>query len=239
MKSIYIDGIGGFEGGEYGDIQIDGIGSCHGSFKSNSLQVDGTFHCKGNIETGVFQCDGNADIRGDLSAEKIEVDGMLSLHGCNRIEAETILCDGAINIRGHLMTDIIAKKVEIDGSLTVMGNSKIEADEIYCDGSVNIDGQISADIVNIDGIVTAREIVGDRITIDSYARPFPVFGMNSVIGMIEATNVELSGVVVRTVNGSDIVIGPGCKISDIDCNGTLSIDKSSIVNKITGDYKAI
>ncbi len=236
MSNIYIDGIGGFDGGEYGEIRIDGIGKCQGSFKSDSLQVDGAFHCKGNIDTGFFECDGNVDIWGDLSADKIEIDGMVNIHGCNRIEADSICCEGAINISGHFMTDIIVKRADINGALSVRGNGKIEGDEIYCDGAVHIDGQISADIVSIDGIVTAREIVGDRITIDSLGKPPSVFGACSIIGTVEATGIELSGVTARTVNGSNIVIGPGCRISSIDCNGTISIDRSSIVNKITGDY---
>ena len=179
------------------------------------------------------------DIWGDLSADKMEIDGMLNIQGCNRLEANCICCEGAISISGHIMTDIMVKRADINGALSVRGNGKIEGDEIYCDGALHIEGQISADIVSIDGIVTAREIVGDIITIDSFAKPPPVFGACSVIGTIEATNIELSGVTARTVNGSNIVIGPGCRISSIDCNGTLSIDRSSIVNKITGNYTRI
>lgn len=236
MGNIYIDGIGGFDGGEYGDIRIDGIGKCRGSVKSDSLLVDGAFHCKGNIDTGFFECSGSTDIWGDLSADRIEIDGMMNIHGCNRIEANSICCEGAINISGPIMTDIIIKRADINGALSVRGNGKIEGDEIYCDGAVHIDGQISADIVSIDGIVTAREIVGDKITIDSFGKPSPVFGACSIIDTVEATSVELSGVTARTVNGSNIVIGPGCRISSIDCNGTIRIDRSSIVNKITGNY---
>jgi hypothetical protein len=60
--------------------------------------------------------------------------------------------------------------------------------------------------------------------------------MKSDVKLIEATTIDLSGVSAETVNGKDIIIGPNCKIDHIDCSGTLSIDRSSSVGNITGDY---
>jgi hypothetical protein len=54
--------------------------------------------------------------------------------------------------------------------------------------------------------------------------------------MIEATTIELSGVRADVVNGRDIKIGPNCQIENIDCSGILSVDPSSYVRNITGEY---
>lgn len=101
-------------------------------------------------------------------------------------------------------------------------------------------GEISADKINAEGCIDADEIVGDNIRILSHWHTPRLLNFinrfTSKVRVIEATTIELSGVKAETVNGRDIKIGPDCKIENIDCSGTLSVDSGSIVHNITGQY---
>jgi hypothetical protein len=84
-------------------------------------------------------------------------------------------------------------------------------------------------------------VVGDSVTIHSrlnvIAKLINSFTKKySTVNLIEATRIELKGVIAGTVNGSDITIGPKCQIERVDCNGTLYIDPEAQVGQITGNY---
>lgn len=197
----------------------------------NDIRINGkgTF-AGGEYETvivnGIAQCDG------DLKARVVNVDGKFKNAG--RLTAGTLDCDGMAEIQ----SDISAQNINVDGYLTVSDGTKIEAEKIECDGSIHVKGQISADEVQVDGYIRAREIVGDRVVIKSGINRLAklIFKDTSEIELIEATTLDLRGVTVQTVNGRDINIGPGCKIENLDCSGTLKIDSGSTVANITGNY---
>lgn len=197
MQDFKIDGIGKISGGEYGNLAIDGVGSCDADLRAERLRVDGTFTCSGSLSAGEFDCDGLATVNGSLKAGKLYVDGLLSVVG-----------------------------------------AKVEATEIFCDGLLNVDGELSADRIEADGCVSAREIVGDRIRILSRHRGFLLFSKKSRIELIEATDVDISGVIAREVNGKNVSIGPRCRVEAVDCSGTLYVSPRARVGTITGNYTA-
>ncbi len=200
MRDFYIEGVGSINGGEFGNIKVEGVGNCSGDIKADMLIIEGVFNCKGGLEVNMLDCEGVADFQSNIRAKKIVVEGVLN-----------------------------AKK-----------DSKIEAEEIICEGVIKTGGEVSADIIQAEGYISADEIVGDKIFIDSDYHPRLFSRMfrrwRSEVRLIEATNIELRGVSAASVNGKDIIIGPDCKIDSIDCSGTLSIDRSSQVGKITGEY---
>jgi len=195
--SVYFEGLGNINGGEYDKVSVEGVGSCNGDIKTDEMLITGVFNCSGEIEAKRLRCEGVATIKGDILAETIDVEGV-------------------INIKT---------------------GTKIEATSIQCEGVININGQISADVIYSEGYMSAKEIVGDRIVIKTPVGLFTGFtGKRSKIDLIEATNIELRNVKAREVNGKDIIIGPKCRIELLDCSGTLKIDPSAFVEKITGDY---
>lgn len=195
MQNITIDGIGTIQGGEYGNIEIDGIGKCTGDLTAESLSIDGKFKGSGSIRAGLLECNGLATFRGNIHADKIRIDGLVS----------------------------------------VTGGTKVEASEIACDGLLTIEGEVSADLIEADGSISANEIVGDRIVIRSHFRRF-FMPKRSRISLIEATTVDLRGVVAQTVNGKDVSIGPDCHIENLDCSGSLYVSPRARVFHITGNY---
>ncbi len=200
MSNFNMGGIGKINGGQYDNMNIEGVSSCSSDIKAQNIHIEGVFTCSGEVQAETLYCEG--------------------------------VCDFKANIRTNTLT--------VEGVLNEKEGTKIEAQRIDCDGVIRTNGEIYADVLNANGCVTAKEIYGDQIKINthvSFSR-FKKFinSVKSEIKLIEATTVELSGVMVDTINAQDIKIGPNCRVDSIDCNGTLSIDSSSTVKSITGNY---
>lgn len=195
------------------------------------IRIEGTGRISGG-EYGKIKVDGLGQCEGDLKAELLDVDGKFKCQG--NLKATLVDCDGFAEFTGS----ISAKEMKVDGLLTVAGNGPIEADTVRCDGCIKLQGQLSADTVRVEGSITAQEIVGDHIRIHTFLGHFArLFSLaKSQVELIEATHIDLVGVTATTVNGSEIVIGPGCVIENLDCNGHLTISPGAQVKNITGDY---
>lgn len=265
MKDIEITAVGSFEPGDYGSIEIDGVGKCPGPFTARELEVNGVLKAQGDVRcdegeiNGCLECEGRLDagemeINGAVKAaggagiENAEVSGALTVTG--KLECTSVTCDGAIKVS----EDMTAATIEVDGALNVKGG--VSADSIEVDGVLNAGGQVSADKVHVEGSISAAEVVGDEVTIGQQDRLFTGLGITitvgdkkisvgsdsgrreqrtSTIGLIEATTINLEGVAAQTVNGTDVTIGPGCVIENLDCNGTLRVAPSAQVANITGN----
>lgn len=249
MSDWSMDGVSKIGGGVFDKMTVDGVGTCTGDVKAEEIRISGVFKCLGAVETGLLQSDGTAEFRSSIRAKKMVTDGVLTVKGEGRIDADEIFCDGVVKSSGAVeaglldtdgtaeFSSIRAKKLAVDGVLTAKGEGRIEADEIICGGVITA-SEVSADRINADGIINAKEIVGDSIIIRTGLNKFFLFFAKrfSHIELIEATTIELQAVVAKSVNGKDIVIGKNCSVDSIDCSGTLTIDKSAHVGKITGEY---
>lgn len=201
------------------NFNMEGIGRIKGGSYDN-IHIEGVSSCSDSIK-----------------AEKIHIEGVFNCSG--DIEAEFMHCEGVSDFKSNIRT----KKITISGVFNMKQGTKLEAEEVICDGVIKTNGEIYTDILKADGCVNAKEIYGDQISITTHysvhkiKRFFNNFSnAKSEIALIEATTINLSGVMVDTVNGRDITIGPNCRIKHIDCSGTLAIDRSSTVGEITGNY---
>lgn len=198
------------------DINFEGVGKINGG-EYQTITIEGVCSCTNNVK-----------------AENIHIEGVFNCSG--EMDAAYMYCEGVADFKSNIR----AKKLSVEGVLSVKSDAKIEAEEIICDGVIKTNGEISADIMKADGCIEAREIVGDYIKIDSHYHVNPIVRfftrIKSNVKLIEATTIELSGVTAESVNGRDITIGPSCFIDNLDCSGFLSIDKSSNVKTITGNY---
>lgn len=206
MRNYSIDGLGSIQGGEFDELRVNGVGNNHGDIRADRIYIEGVFKSTGNIETNYLDAEGVGDIKG--------------------------------NIR--------AKKITIEGVINFQDDKKIETENLYCEGCLNSVGDLYADVIQATGCIKAKGIFGDNIQIDSlhfqlsglkkmFSKLNIANGYNgSKIDTIEATTINLSGVKATTVNGHDIVIGPGCTIDTVDCSGKLKVHESSHVGKIIG-----
>lgn len=217
MEDIKISGMGALPGGEFHTVSVNGMGKCSGALSAEKITVNGTFKCEGSIDS-----------------RSLGVNGTLKCMG--PLRAETASCNGAVDVIG----DMTANELTVGGALHVTGG-RLEGESITSTGTIHTEGQICADRLKASGIIKAREIVGDSISIHSgrFAIGFLKMFLSpagSSADLIEATTVELSGVTAKAVNGRDVTIGPGCSIESLDCTGTLSIDPSSNVAHVSGEY---
>lgn len=206
MNNYSIEGIGSMNGGQFMDLRIEGVGSNKGDIKADKIVVEGVFKSTGYIETNLLDCEG--------------------------------VCDFYGNIR--------AKRITIEGVINMKDNQKMEAESLYCEGLLNTGGDLFVDSLKAAGCLKVKGIYGDNIEINSHGKTMNGFkkllekinlisnSCGSKITTIEATTIQLSGVSAQTVNGHEIVIGPGCEIDTVDCTGTLKIHESSKVMHIIG-----
>jgi hypothetical protein len=197
-------------------LKLEGVGRVSGG-EYDSIKLDGVSSCSD-----------------DIKADNIEIGGVFTCGG--EVEAGRMYCQGVSDFKSNIR----AKKVIVSGVFNIKEGAKLEAEEIICEGVIRTGGEIYADVLRADGCISAREVYGDNITIETH---FPVNKIvklfktsKSDIKLIEATTIKISGVTAETVNGTDITIGPNCKVNSVDCSGTLYVDSTSTVGSITGNY---
>jgi len=208
MRIEKIEGFGSINGGEYDRVEIEGIGKIKGDIKAGSILIKGVNKCLGTIETDEFICEGIAQLSKSIRAKIVRIDGIVK-----------------------------------------QGKAKMEADDIYCEGILLTNGEISADSIEVDGCISAPEIYGDRIKIVHCFRQkgnfnasniFGVFGGRkiekdySMVDVMEATNIELYGVRANSVSGNVVILGDGCDIKQVECDGTLKIHPGARIGKVIG-----
>ena len=203
-------------------------------------RVDGVISFPGGVY-GDLNINGVATAEGPLEVGVLDIDGVFNAH--SEVTCKTLNTNGVATFDGNLRCSLM----DIDGVVTVNG-SKIEADRIMCDGILSTEGQVSADNIDANGFINASEIVGDRISIQSFKKRF-LFGLwvklneaigsrsYSKVGLIEATTINLRGVYAQTVSGQDVTIGPGCKIDTVDASGKLYVDSDAEVKTIIDNTK--
>ena len=101
-----IEGIATIDGGEYENLNIDGVCTIKGDVKTKHFDVDGTTSCEGGIICEHMDCDGVVSIEGNVRAEAIDIDGVVTISG-NKLEANRIECDGVLNVDGEISADVI------------------------------------------------------------------------------------------------------------------------------------
>lgn len=219
-NDIDIDGVTSFDGGEFNRVTIGGVVSVKNDIQANEMEIDGVFNSNSNVMVNRLELDGVGNFKGSLRCHTANIDGVINLK---------------------------------DG--------KLEADMLNCEGVIKAEGEINVDKITADGCISAKEIYGDDITICS--PPNHAHGIfagignflrsinfdnnleklknsqGSKIGILEATKVVLEYTEVQSLCGTDITIGEGCYVENVDCDGTLRISQYARVRNISGNPEVI
>lgn len=131
MQDFSFEGVGRINGGEYGRITIEGVGTCSNSIKAENIDIEGVFNCSGEVEAGSLYCEGVANFKSNIRAKKISIEGVVSAKGASKIEAEEILCNGVLNADGEISADIL----RADGCINAR---EIVGDQIRIDSEHHI-----------------------------------------------------------------------------------------------------
>ncbi len=121
MRDFNLEGLGRINGGEYDNINLEGVSSCSDNIKAEKIHVEGVFTCSGEVEAGLLYCEGVSDFKANIRAKKLVVEGVFNGKDGMKIEAEEIICDGVIKSGGEIYADIM----KADGC--------VSAKEIYGD----------------------------------------------------------------------------------------------------------
>lgn len=202
MENGRIDGVISFEGGVYGDLNINGVATAEGPLEAGVVDIDGVFNARSDLSCQSLKTSGVATIDGNLRIKTMDVDGVVTVHG-SKVEADRIVCDGVLTADGQISADSIS------------ANGFINAKEIVGD-TISIQSYTRSFFFQM--WIKFKNAIGSQ----DYSK----------VDLIEATTINLRGVHAHTVSGHDITIGPACRIDKVDASGKLSIDQDAEVMEV-------
>ncbi|SFT16806.1 hypothetical protein [Paenibacillus sp. BC26] len=213
-RKVRITGTGSTSGGYYESIRVLGEGQVLGSIESESLHSMGNLSVSGDLKVGLYRQVGETNVRGDIYGAQMHVLGEL---------------DAAGSIR--------SKSMKVRGQLAVRGECEAEYFDVR--GGFQIHGLVSANVVEIRpwGPCHAKEIGGGRINVRRskwggmkqwFSKPRSM-ELNSEL--IEGENIYLEHTTADVVRGTNVTIGPGCRIGLIEYRKSLKVSKGSVVNE--------
>jgi cytoskeletal protein CcmA (bactofilin family) len=217
-RDLTISGIMGGQGGTYKSVNLHGVG-----------KVNGHLDC---ID---FHCHGRVNIKGDVKAEQIaEIHGDARIVG--NLESGRVEVHGKTNVGGYVSGEVI----EIHGFLNV--NHNCDAESFCTRGGFRINGLLNAGTIDIQlyAPCEAKEIGGGTIRIQKpgMVSPFSKF-FRSILPKIdiltaetiEGDDIYLENTRATVVRGTNVTIGPGCKIDIVEYKQHFDQDKNANVLK--------
>ncbi|UYO05174.1 polymer-forming cytoskeletal protein [Paenibacillus sp. PSB04] len=212
-----MSGIGTVASGVYKTVRIDGISKVKGDIDCITLDSNGTLNISGSVLGETVKINGTMSIGGNLSAERLILDGMGSVKEMTRCSESA-----AINGQVTLEKGLNSEKVEVSGSLKSKGDVQCEVLSVH--GGFNVDGLVNAGEIDLKMSLAskAKEIGGDHITVRRLKKApillqlAPVFNNRLKADLIEGDFVDLEYTEADVVRGSEVRIGPGCKIGRVE-----------------------
>jgi cytoskeletal protein CcmA (bactofilin family) len=212
-RKVSITGTGSTSGGVFHSVKIMGEGQVNGALESESFRCMGTCSVKGDLKTKRYRQVGENTIEGDLYSSELSVLGQIGVTG---------------SMRGGTM--------KITGQLDVGG--ECEAELFQAKGGFHVHGLLNADKVEIRtvGPCHAKEIGGGRISVRQskwgemkqwFLRQGPT---ELTAETIEGDQIYLEYTKADVVRGSTVILGPGCKIGQVEYRNSLRKNKSAAVN---------
>ncbi|MDQ6423356.1 FapA family protein [Paenibacillus sp. LHD-117] len=219
LPNLTMSGWSRANGGEYGNVQIDGVAKVAGNLSAAyGIRAQGVVNVGGNVYAPELRCEGKVTVDGGMISRTVYLDGMLKVSG--RIEADSL---------------------KLDGFLTA--GSDIEAETFIGRGVVKTDGLLNAGTVEL-GLAhktsKVREIGGETVIVRrlggsrwswlwSWALPSSESRLDAEL--IEGDIVRLEYTHAAVVRGGQIVIGKGCKIGKAEYKMRLTVHPEGVVDK--------
>ena len=145
MENFKLNGIGKFAGGNYYDVNINGVGTLNDELNCVNLTINGSFTAKGEIKVeDKIDINGAAKFKGNVKCNRLEMDGMATFLECLEVEnakingfltVEKELCVGNIEINSASFSirELHADKVFINDLHKIRAlNTLYEIGEIEC-----------------------------------------------------------------------------------------------------------
>lgn len=232
LQNISIMGDGSISSGNYQSVRVMGDGRILGYIEVEKLSIMGTLSSESDLKVGSLSISGDGKFE-SIDADSIKIMGSAKFNGAVKTSF--------IKISGSLETKKKIKSQEIVILGTLDGKS-VESETFKSDGAFTLESMNANDIkVKLRGPCKASEIGGETIRV-SYPRVQKILldvwdiltfrktkRAELSAGTIEADRIYLENTIAEAVKGNNIIIGPGCKIRNIEYKDTLYIDSGSVV----------
>ncbi|TVX98637.1 hypothetical protein [Cohnella terricola] len=191
-------------------IRINGIGTYIEDVYSKAIRVVGHGQFKGMIQTCSFKNNGSCSVKSDCIAKDFSNIGHGHFHS---ITAEHIYSAGSIHV-----------------------DTSVSVETFHANGLIHIEDTLSAKEVRIKfhyksffrHIIAKKniEICSDRL---SFANLIRLGRRNGKCTSLKGRHIVIEHLDADLVIGEDIIIGPGCKIREVQYSKSLSVNPRSLV----------
>jgi cytoskeletal protein CcmA (bactofilin family) len=216
-QDLNINGISHAAGGEYGKVNINGIGTIEGNLSAMEMDANGITKVRGSLHVDELDCDGILKVEGQLSAGKSVIDGRLKVLG---------------SMRGD--------HCRINGTLNVSGDCELESFD--AEGAFDIIGLLNAGRMNVklQGRGSAREIGVEFLHVRQahnsmwskiWRWVLPKFTPELRVATIEGDDIDLEYTEADIVRGNRVVIGKGCVIGRVEYQTELKVHPGAKVQQ--------
>lgn len=234
-ENLNIAGEAVLEGGQYNEVRVTGHATFQSDLDAMNLVVTGEATFSGEIKTVRMSVSGDCAVEGGLDADTLMIKGRCVVDRPSR--ANQFTNSGYARFLRDLETDTIVSS----GSLIVEGS--LRARDFQCKGLLIVRKSLSAQLVDISlyGTSNVWEIHGDTVRID-HGKLVPLDrGMEDLLplvhrklesNLITGTDLFLEHAEVERVSGTNVYIGPKCRIGVVQVKGRLSTDPTSTVERV-------
>lgn len=198
MRNIKIDGVGNVNGGEYDNIEIDGVCNIKEEITAKDIKIGGVFECTAKVEAENITCEGVGNFKAPIRAERVDITGVMNMKGAP-IEAKSIICEGVLTSNSELNAD----KVVIDGRVKA---KEIYGEEVYICKDFGV-GRIFNKLFNISNSLSKVELIEATNVKINNIKVKVVNGQNVTIGeFCDIEEVDCTG---------NLIIHPNAKVGII------------------------
>ncbi|WP_141524965.1 hypothetical protein [Bacillus sp. AFS018417] len=199
---------------------------------TESVRVKGVASFQKDVQANEFSIIGDCTIRGSLIAESFSNSGACKIEGVSQINEIK-------NTGSCKLGKIQAKHIHSSGTLSI--KEDVCTETLTVQGAVRVNGNLQAKKIEIGFIAPSelQHVEGDIITL-APSRKFisltsfiPGIKKRISCKTIKGNDITLSKTDVSIVSGRHIKIGPDCNVDEVKCSGTLHVDPSARVGKIT------
>jgi cytoskeletal protein CcmA (bactofilin family) len=202
----------------YSNLDINGVATASGG-QYEQVNIEGVGKVEGDVRAASFRLNGVATVRGSVETERLESNGKLKIEGL--LSAGTSHMDGYTDVLGSLSGEHVTSK----GLLQIRGDCELE--RFDAEGGFVIDGLLNAGFVNVQlyGRAKTREIGCESILVRKIAKSQwkemlrKMFGKSAAgleAGTIEGDDVDLEYTAASVVRGNRVTLGPGCRIGRVE-----------------------
>lgn len=232
LQNISIMGEGCISSGSYNSVKVMGEGKILGDIEVGSMSIMGELESESSLKVGSLSVMGEGEFA-TVEAQKISVMGTMKVE--KTLRADYLKIMGTVEVKENIK----AEEIEILGYLE---GKELESEILNSRGSFDLESMNANDIrVKLAGPCNVAEMGGETIRVQ-YPRIKKLFmDMLDILlfrktkradlraETIEADEIYLENTVAKSVKGNRIIIGTGCKITNIEYRDHLYIDQDSVV----------